>query len=252
MCSHLTFAQAFAAAVQANFGNYVRLSIHPSSGSTKFSISLFPHTSHNMTPWHATTVYGLDGSVATVHLDMLKASSHHELVCKDGVAWYYRERSTLYDWGNMAVYFEPLYPTGLIVTPVIGFAVPSLKDVDMEKIHRLAEYNSPVVLRGFADTEKEVIVSKAGKIGEIRQGEDIISHDSSKYVWPPSFARNPIYFFTNVSLGCKSSLPPHKIKLLLYFRLPGSSLSTSRTRSTSELFPIALSVPIPTIQIGLT
>lgn len=179
MRSRLTLVQAFAAAVQANFGNYVRLSIHPSSGSTKFSMSLFPHTSHNMTPWHATTVYGLDGSVATVHLDMLNASSNHELVCKDGVAWYYREKSTLYDWGNMTVYFEPLYPTGLIVTPVAGFAVPSLKDVDMEKIHRLAEHNSPVVLRGFADTEKEVLSGKATEVGEIRPEGDS-NQDSSK------------------------------------------------------------------------
>lgn len=132
-----------------------------------------------MTPWHATTAYSLDGSVETVHLDTLKTSPHHELVCKNGVAWYYRERSTLYDWGNMAVYFEPLYPTGLIVTPVAGFAVPSLKDVDMEKIRRLAEHNSPVVLRGFADTEKEVITSKAGKAGKIRQGENL-NQDSSK------------------------------------------------------------------------
>lgn len=131
-------------------------------------MSLFPHTSHNMTPWHATTVYKLDGSVATAHLDTLNASSDYELVCKDGVAWYYREKSTLYDWGNMTVYFEPLYPTGLIVTPVAGFAIPSLNDVDMEKIHRLAEHNSPIVLRGFADTEKEVISSKAIEVGKIR------------------------------------------------------------------------------------
>lgn len=132
-----------------------------------------------MTPWHATTVYGLDGSVATVHLDMLEVSPNHELVLKDGVSWYYRERSTLYDWGNMAVYFEPLYPTGLIITPVVGFTIPSLKDVDMEKIRRLAEHNSPVVLRGFADTEREVVVSRAGGIGEVMPGENT-NHDSPK------------------------------------------------------------------------
>lgn len=125
-----------------------------------------------MTPWHATTVYGLDGSVATVHLDALQASANHELVCKNGVAWYYREKSDLYDWGNMSVYFEPLYPTGLIVAPIPGTAAPPLKDVDMDKIRSLAEHNSPVVLRGFAETEKEVIIGKAAEAGEVRGSKD--------------------------------------------------------------------------------
>lgn len=171
-------SQAFAAAVQANFGDYVRLSVHPSSGSNKFSISLFPHTGRSMTPWHATTVYGLDGSVTTAHLDTLETSPRHELVYKDGVASYYRERSDLYIWDSMTVCFEPLYPTGLIVTPVAGFPAPSLKDVDMEKICCLAEYNSPIVIRGFSDTNKKVIVSKADEVGEIRR--ENIDHDSPK------------------------------------------------------------------------
>lgn len=132
-----------------------------------------------MTPWHSTTVYRLDGSVATAHLDTLETSPNHELVYNDGVSWYYREKSDLYDWGNLAVCFEPLYPTGLIVTPVMGSAIPSLKDVDMDKIRRLAEHNSPIVIRGFAGIEEETVISKASEVGEIR-GEENSSPESPR------------------------------------------------------------------------
>ncbi|RPB14591.1 hypothetical protein P167DRAFT_484328 [Morchella conica CCBAS932] len=155
--------KAFAAAVQTNLKDYVRLSIHPSSGSTKFSIALFPHTSHNMTPWHATTLYGLNGSVTTAHLDSLKTSTSHELVFKGGAPWYYRERSDLYHWSDIRISFEHLYPTGLLITPVPGFDIRSFSSIDATKLRCLAEQNSPVILRGFTKMDIRVVINEVAE-----------------------------------------------------------------------------------------
>jgi hypothetical protein len=130
-----------------------------------------------MTPWHATTVYGLNGSVTTAHLDSLKTSSSHELVFKDGAPWYYREKSDLYHWSDTRISFEPLYPTGLLITPVPGFDIQSFSSIDATKLRYLAEQNSPIILRGFTKTEIQVVIHEIAEVVPIseRHGLDFQS-----------------------------------------------------------------------------
>lgn len=133
------------------------------------------------TPWHTTLVFGLDGSVRTAPKAAMCASAAHELVSRDGQPWFFREKSALYDWDGMSVDFEPLYPFGLVVTPAAG-STPSLADVDMTKLRGLAEFNSPVVLRGFSDsTNRELFVRKAGELGTIMPwNKDVEEEDANK------------------------------------------------------------------------
>lgn len=116
-----------------------------------------------MTPWHATTVYGLNGSVTTAHLDSLKTSSIYEPIFKDGAPWYYREKSDLYHWSDTLISFEPLYPTGLLITPVSGFDIQSFSSIDATKLRCLAERNSPVILRGFTKMGIRVVVNEVAE-----------------------------------------------------------------------------------------
>lgn len=113
----------------------------------------------------------------------ISGSAAHELVSRGGQPWFFREKSALYDWDGMAVDFEPLYPFGLVVTPVPG-AAPSLADVDMTKLRRLAEFNSPVVLRGFRDsTDRELFVRKAGELGTIMPWNKDVNEDDANKPW---------------------------------------------------------------------
>ncbi|KAF5309310.1 hypothetical protein D9611_014401 [Ephemerocybe angulata] len=88
-----------------------------------------------------------------------------ELVVDDktGNPVYFREKSNLFAWSPQAV-FEPLYPCGLLIRPFEGPL--SIKDVDASKLRQLAELNSPVVLRGFTQTDDEILFSqKAEEVG---------------------------------------------------------------------------------------
>jgi alpha-ketoglutarate-dependent taurine dioxygenase len=158
--------RAFAAAIKAKFGDAVRLSIHPSVGKEKLPMSLIPQKSGSFgyTPWHSCIAVGIDGAFNTVHPSDVKDT--HELVYRYGRPYYYREKSDLYDWGDLQVEFEHLYPTGLIIRPTAG--TPSLRDVPMKKVRELSQLQSPVVCRGFADTtEEKVFQSKAYELGEV-------------------------------------------------------------------------------------
>jgi len=122
-----------------------------------------------MTPWHCAIAVGLDGSYRTVHAADVKET--HELVFRNGHPYYLREKSELWDFSPVKVEFEHLYPCGLIIRPVLEAGVsspPSLRDVDVSKMRKLAEHQSPVVLRGFADTnDQELYIEKAGEMGTI-------------------------------------------------------------------------------------
>lgn len=180
----LIFFQAFAAAIQKTFPESVRLSIHPGSGNNKFSISLFPIRGPTATPWHTTLVFDLDGSVHTAHRAIIEASPKHEVVCRNGKPWFFREKSDLYTWEGMDVEFEPLYPFGLVITPAPGAAVPSLADVDMTKLRKLSEFNSPVVMRGFRDTRnRELFVSKASEMGTIMPWNKEVNEEDANKPW---------------------------------------------------------------------
>ena len=147
----------------------MRLSIHPSVGQTKLSVPLIPQPNNgpNMTPWHCSIAVGIDGSFKTVHAGDVKDT--HDLIFRNGQPYHFREKSDLWDFGNTKVEFEHLYPTGLVVRPAAGSqGQPSLRDFDIMKLRKLAEVQSPVVLRGFADTtNRELFTNKAYELGEV-------------------------------------------------------------------------------------
>ena len=120
-----------------------------------------------MTPWHCSIAVSIDGSFKTVHAGDVKDT--HDLIFRNGQPSHFREKSDLWDFGDTKVEFEHLYPTGLIVRPAAGSqGQPSLRDFDVMKLRKLAEVQSPVVLRGFADTtNRELFINKSYELGEV-------------------------------------------------------------------------------------
>ncbi|MCJ1378565.1 hypothetical protein MMC17_001664 [Xylographa soralifera] len=159
----------FAKALQSGFSDYVRLSIHPSIGRTKLPIQLIPQSidALGMTPWHCSIAVRIDGSYRTVHAADVALT--HDLVHHNGRPYCFREKSDLYNWGETKVSFEHLYPCGLIVRPstdTIGQC--SLRNIDMAKLRALAEYQSPIIARGFAETtDLALFTSKAREFGKV-------------------------------------------------------------------------------------
>ncbi|OOF94595.1 hypothetical protein ASPCADRAFT_50487 [Aspergillus carbonarius ITEM 5010] len=148
---------AFAEAIRKNFPNHVRLSIHPSNGSNKISINVLPQTLSPITPWHSSPSYAVDGGFKYAWREVFAANSDMELVYKDGRPWSYRVKSELYSW-SIPVHFEPDYPCGMTVTPLIP---SSLTQADMEKAQALAQKSSRIVLQGFENTlDHELIIKK--------------------------------------------------------------------------------------------
>ena len=139
-------------------------------GQTKLSVPLIPPPKGGslMTPWHSSIAVGVDGSFRTVHAEDVRET--HDLVLRNGQPHHFREKSYLYDFGTTEVQFEHLYPCGLIIRPA-GSSVGrlSFRDVDMSKVRKLAEHQSPVILRGFTETtDRELFISKGHEIGEIQ------------------------------------------------------------------------------------
>ncbi|KAF5556118.1 ABC1 transport [Fusarium phyllophilum] len=82
---------AFAGAVKARFPNYLRLSIHQSTGLNKISISLLNTKSGFTTPWHCSVVLMADGEWLSGLTVDFKADRLLELVEEDGRPSYFRE-----------------------------------------------------------------------------------------------------------------------------------------------------------------
>ncbi|KAF5663859.1 ABC1 transport [Fusarium circinatum] len=82
---------AFAGAVKARFPNYLRLSIHQSTGQNKISISLLNTKSGFTTPWHCSVVLMADGEWLSGLTVDFKADRLLELVEEDGRPSYFRE-----------------------------------------------------------------------------------------------------------------------------------------------------------------
>lgn len=146
----------------------MRLSIHPStSATTKISISLLPTASIWTTPWHCTLAVMLDGTIQTGPRSQFADSPLFELVHIDGRPSHFREKSHLFSWDiAKEIICEPLYPCGLLIRPATEGSL-SIEDVDAKKVRALAEVNSPVVLRGFANTnDRELFVNKSYEMGE--------------------------------------------------------------------------------------
>ncbi|KAJ5461965.1 Isocyanide synthase xanB [Penicillium daleae] len=157
----------FAAAIKANRGNYVRLSIHESAGEKKLSVSLIPQIrgALGFTPWHASVAIGLDGSYRTVHAEDVRET--HDLIYKNGQPYFFREKSEVFDWSKdgLSVKFEHLYPCGVIIRPADIDNLnprPSISAIPMHKVRKISNTMSPVILRGFTETLNEDLYIKAG------------------------------------------------------------------------------------------
>ncbi|PYH87524.1 hypothetical protein BO71DRAFT_424302 [Aspergillus ellipticus CBS 707.79] len=154
--------KAFAEAIQKTFPQHVRLSIHPSCGSTKLPIHVLPQARNLITPWHSAPCFTVDGRMEYSMRERFDASEDIERVSRNGQPWYYRFKSDLYSW-SPSVELEPLYPCGLLIRPT---QPTSAQELPMGPLRELAQQNSPLVLRGFDDTkDKELFVTKAEEMG---------------------------------------------------------------------------------------
>jgi alpha-ketoglutarate-dependent taurine dioxygenase len=112
---------------------------------------------------------GTDGSYKVVHASDVRYT--HDLIYKNGQPYCFREKSELFDWGSLNAKFEYLYPCGLVIRPGdIDDArpPPSIRAIPMQKVRKLSNSFSPVVLRGFADsTNEDYYVEKAHELGEV-------------------------------------------------------------------------------------
>ncbi|KAI4158270.1 MAG: hypothetical protein LQ342_007605 [Letrouitia transgressa] len=145
-------AESFTKIILAKCPDYVRLSIHPSSGTVKLSIPLIPQTNGSFpkSPWHSSIAVGIDGSYTTVHSKDVRES--HIPIIRDGRPYFFREKSELYDWCDQNVETEHLYPCGLLVRPKNGSEEAIRLDEDgIEKLQQLARLQPSVTVKGFAN-----------------------------------------------------------------------------------------------------
>ncbi|KAF7916465.1 uncharacterized protein EAE97_012125 [Botrytis byssoidea] len=90
----ITRGKAFAAVIESQMPNYVRLSIHRSTGLTKLSFPLIPQEdSFSKTPWHTCVLVTASGQFRTEHAVDLREK--HELVYKNGRPYFFREKCAI-------------------------------------------------------------------------------------------------------------------------------------------------------------
>ncbi|KAM0344839.1 hypothetical protein ACHAPU_007221 [Fusarium lateritium] len=173
--------KAYAAAIQSAYPDAIRLSIHESDDVNKISIAILPLASgSHMTPWHGALVRAANGDLTMSHALNVSALKY-DLVFEHDKPSYFRERSPLFSWKGMDLTFTFMYPSGIIVRPARHDLKYSLQDVDMAKFRQLSQQCSPVVLRGFQDTQqKSIFVSKAKEMGTIlpwKEGDIMVVKD---------------------------------------------------------------------------
>ncbi|KAI3338332.1 Clavaminate synthase-like protein [Ustulina deusta] len=180
--------KAFAEAVKVKYPDFVRLSIHPSNDTNKVSIIMLPQDNEIvMTPWHGAVVRGVDGSISMSHAILIPAMTH-DIIYVDGHPSYFRERSDIFNWPDMEVIFEYLYPCGIMIKPADSTSIYPLSMVDMQKIRTLATTCSPVVLRGFSNIKEcgtfismsyDLVPGLPWKSGIIQEVEVVSAEDIS-------------------------------------------------------------------------
>ncbi|KAH8651434.1 putative pyoverdine/dityrosine biosynthesis protein [Xylariales sp. PMI_506] len=164
----LTRGDAFAQAVKKTFPDRIRLSIHPSIGMSKISISLLPTDTSFTTPWHCSIGFRLDGTITSGHRSFFEADERFELVHENGRPSFFREKSELWTWAQEGggIICEPLYPAGVMIRPKAAPQALSIENIDAAKVRALSEINSPVILRDFAKTvNRELFVNKSYELG---------------------------------------------------------------------------------------
>lgn len=150
-------AESFTKLLQAHCTDYVRLSIHPSSGSVKLSVPLIVQSSGAFprSPWHSSLALSVDGSYSTVVAKDVRES--HDLVLKDGRGYYFREKSDLWSLSQVdaEVAIEPRYPNRLIVRPARAemYGIQQFSASQMEKLQALRASHTagPIEVRDFAN-----------------------------------------------------------------------------------------------------
>ena len=155
--------------MRETFSDHIRLSIHPSTGESKISVSPLPTDTFYTTPWHSTVAFRLDGTVTSGLRSDFEKDPNLELVYEDGRPSYFREKSDLLSWAEEkgGITCEPIYPAGLVIRPALGPGKLSIHDVDSAKVRGLSEINSPVVLRGFSKTtDRDLFVEKSKELGK--------------------------------------------------------------------------------------
>lgn len=141
--------QAFARAIEIHLPDYVRLSIHRSTGLTKLSFPLVPQPNHfSMTPWHCCIAVTAKGEFRTAHKTSLVDS--YDLIEQNGRSFYFRDRSEVWNWEG--VEFEFSYPKTILVRAKVveGQEAPKLGKKEMEKLKELGKGFSPVIITGFS------------------------------------------------------------------------------------------------------
>lgn len=77
---------------------------------------------------------------------------------------------------------SPNYPCGLVISPTAIDESISIEMIDMSKARRLAEFNSPVIFRGFQNTtDIDLFTLKAREMGPImpwKFGEVLVVRDA--------------------------------------------------------------------------
>ncbi|KAE9968951.1 hypothetical protein EG328_007162 [Venturia inaequalis] len=143
-------AESFTKLLQAECKDYVRLSIHPSTGAAKLSVPLIKQENGQFprSPWHCCIAVAVDGTYRTVHSKDVRES--HRLVYQDGRPYFYREKSALWDWEADDVEFRPLYPRGLLVSPVDTSKGRTLTNGELEKLNQLSRLQ-PIRAINFAN-----------------------------------------------------------------------------------------------------
>ena len=164
---HQAYAELIASKSQAS----IRLSIHKSNNFGKISLDLFPPGMNPdfFTPWHATIAVLADASVRVIDASTVDKANFDIVTNAQGHPWLLREKSTLFEWLNMNLDFDPLFPCGMLVKPREGHGPYRFEDVDMNRVRRLALSTAPLLLRGFTmEVQKEIFREKAGQLGEIQ------------------------------------------------------------------------------------
>lgn len=166
----LVRGRMYANAIRESMGDCVRLSIHPSQGKTKLSISLTPQARGNLgyTPWHSCVAVELDGTYRTGHAADFRDT--YDLVYRNGRPHHFRARSELFNW-DIDVDFEFLYPCGLIIRTTPSSTQkkrPCACKIPMQKVRALSNTFSPVVCRDFRPvTEEEAFIEQPQEMGEL-------------------------------------------------------------------------------------
>jgi len=88
---YLSSSQAFARAVKTNFPDYLRLSIHHSTGEHKLSVSLLPTQTSFTTPWHCSVGFKTDGTLVSRPKGEFEDDPIWKLVYENGRPSHFKE-----------------------------------------------------------------------------------------------------------------------------------------------------------------